>query len=71
MKRLSCLFLMITLLNGCVTSLALDAARGVDRTKENGEQVVEKKPNPAAYALLPITVAVDAVIAGLWAAAMF
>ena len=62
---------MVALLNGCVTKMTLDAAKGDTHQGESGEAVVDKKPNPSAYALLPLSVTADAVLASLWAMAMF
>ncbi len=62
---------MLALLNGCMTMMTLDAAKGVTHQGKNGETVVDKKPTPSAYALLPISVTADAFLAPLWATAMF
>jgi|ERR1051325_497373 hypothetical protein len=53
-------WLVITLASvaGCATRQTLDVARGKSHrhTKEN-----EQRPEPAAYAFIPITVALDAI----------
>jgi uncharacterized protein YceK len=68
-KTLSLLLLTIfasMTLTGCCTTLTLQKARGSSHTDKKGRTVVDEKPEPAAYALLPLAVAGDAATLPFW-----
>jgi len=56
------LFLSIFLLigsSGCMTMTTVEAARIKSHKNQKGEVVVDQKPRPGFYALIPLTVAGD------------
>ncbi len=48
--------LSLSAFNGCCTTAVLDAAHGETCTDKDGRTVVCAKPQPAAYALMPLAV---------------
>ena len=56
-------------LTGC-TTLTLQKAKGSSHKDKKGRTVVDEKPEPAAYALLPLALAADAAtLPVLWVVA--
>ena len=65
MKHFVMLLLVIACCCGCVTSQTIRTARG--ETKDvDGKKVVTVKPQPAAYAFVPIAVGADIVTLPFW-----
>ena len=53
-------------LTGCCTTLTVQKAKGSSHTDKKGKIVVDQKPEPAAYALLPVAVIGDIATLPYW-----
>ncbi len=53
-------------LTGCCTTLTLQKAKGSSHTDKKGKTVIDEKPAPAAYALLPVAAVGDAATLPFW-----
>ena len=65
MKRFVMLLLVMACCSGCVTSQTLQTARGETKVVD-GKKVVTVKPQPAAYAFIPVAVVADTVTLPFW-----
>jgi hypothetical protein len=63
MKIIPCIFLICLLIttNGCMTMTTVGNAKGITHQNEKGDVVVDEKPKPGYYALIPFAVAGDIV----------
>jgi uncharacterized protein YceK len=55
-----------TALTGCCTTLTLQKAKGSSHTDKQGKTIVDEKPEPAAYALLPVAAIGDVATLPFW-----
>jgi uncharacterized protein YceK len=64
--NLALLLTAVACLSGCVTGTTLEAARTYSHVNEKQEVVIDQKGKPGYYALVPLTVPADIVLAPVY-----